>query len=132
MLPAAHRMRRRNDFTVTVRRGRRAGGEHVVLHVLTPERASAADPAAVSAPHGATSPVLVGFVVNKAVGPSVTRKLVTRRLRHLMAERLDRCPRGTRIVVRALPTSSTATYAALGDALDRGLDRAMRDLRTAS
>ncbi|WP_308211416.1 ribonuclease P protein component [Actinomadura rupiterrae] len=34
MLPSGHRMRRRDDFTLAVRRGRRAGRPTVVVHLL--------------------------------------------------------------------------------------------------
>jgi ribonuclease P protein component len=62
-----------------------------------------------------------GFVVSKAVGGSVVRHSVVRKLRHLMAERLDRLPPGSQLVVRAFPTAATASSAALGVALDRSL-----------
>ena len=64
-------------------------------------------------------PPQVGFVVSRAVGSAVTRNLVRRRLRHLAAAHLDRLPADTRVVVRALPRSTTATYAELGAALGR-------------
>ena len=113
MLPAAHRLRRRQDFSTTVRRGRRAGGDLLVVHLLV----DPADP---------TLPVRVGFVVPRAVGDAVRRKRVTRRLRHLIAERLDRLPSGATMVVRALPGSADAGFVALGAALDAGLDRCLR------
>jgi ribonuclease P protein component len=71
-----------------------------------------------------TAPARAGFVVGKVVGPAVVRNLVRRRLRHLVAARLDRLQPGTLLVVRATPPAASASYAALGDALDRGLDRA--------
>jgi ribonuclease P protein component len=71
----------------------------------------------------------VGFVVSRAVGAAVVRNRVRRRLRHLVADQLDRIPPGSRVVVRALPGSAVATYdqlgAALVAALDRALDRAV-------
>jgi putative membrane protein insertion efficiency factor len=67
------------------------------------------------------SPARAGFVVPRAVGPAVTRNRVKRRLRHLLATRLDTLPAGARVVVRALPASAAAGYPDLGAALDRGL-----------
>lgn len=56
-----------------------------------------------------------GFVVSKAVGNSVVRHRVTRRLRHVVAPRLAALPAGAMVVVRALPPAggaSSATFAA--------------------
>jgi ribonuclease P protein component len=115
VLPAVARLTRRDEFTCVLRRGRRAGRTLVVMHALIP------DP-----PAGPDSPASprVGLVVSKAVGGSVVRHRVARRLRHLMAERLDLLPAGTRIVLRALPRSAGADSARLG----RELDRALRTL----
>jgi ribonuclease P protein component len=67
----------------------------------------------------------VGFVVSKAVGPAVTRNRVKRRLRHLMRERLAGLDDGSLLVVRAQPAAAAATYADLGDELDRCLARVL-------
>lgn len=71
------------------------------------------------------SPTRAGFVVGRAVGPSVVRHLVQRRLRHLCRERLAGLPPGSQLVVRALPAASRATYQELGRDLDRCLQRAL-------
>ena len=65
----------------------------------------------------------VGFVVSKAVGNSVVRHRVSRRLRHPRAERLGQLPTGTAVVVRALAPAATATSAELGRDLDAALRR---------
>jgi ribonuclease P protein component len=65
----------------------------------------------------------VGFVVSKAVGNSVVRHRVSRRLRHQMAERLGQLPVGAAVVVRALPPAATASSAELGKDLDAALRR---------
>lgn len=122
MIPAAHRMRRRQDFTLAVRRGRRAGDETLVLHVLTPVQ----EPAVTSLDPTDEGPCRIGFVVPKAVGNAVVRKLVTRRLRHLVRERLGRVPDGSLVVVRALPASAEATYVDLGASLDTAWERVNR------
>lgn len=114
MLSAAHRLRRRVDFADTVRRGRRAARRTLVVHALVPPT------------DRPTDPVRAGFVVSRAVGGSVVRHQVARRLRHLMAERLDRAAPGTVIVVRALPPAAVATSAQLGQDLDAALARALR------
>ena len=70
-------------------------------------------------------PALVGFVVGKNVGGSVIRHRVARRLRAQMAQRLDRLPEGSRVVVRALPPAAGASSAQLGADLDAVLTKAV-------
>jgi ribonuclease P protein component len=113
MLTRPHRLTASRDFTAAVRAGRRAGTRTVVVHLL------AAPP-----DQRAPWPTKVGFVVGKAVGPAVTRNLVKRRLRALTRERLDSLPRGSTLVVRALPAAAHASYAALGTDVDRAVSRA--------
>ena len=117
MLSAPHRLSAAGDFRQAVRRGRRAGGPLVVVHLATGNVDKAT-----SRP-GGPAPARVGFVVSKAVGPAVTRNLVKRRLRHLMRARVERLRAGDLLVVRALPASAAASYGDLGTELDRCLDR---------
>ena len=114
MLPAAARLRRSEEFRVVLRRGSKAGRRRLVVHALTTDPSGAAD---------VTSAARAGFVVSKAVGNSVVRHRVTRRLRHLVSARLGTLPAGTSLVVRALPPSSTASSAELGSDLDAALRR---------
>jgi ribonuclease P protein component len=60
-------------------------------------------------------------VVSRAVGGSVVRHRVARRLRHLVRERLEDLPAGARLVVRALPPAADAPSSVLADDLDAGL-----------
>jgi ribonuclease P protein component len=112
VLAPAARLRRRDDFTRTVRAGRRAGRGSVVVHCLLPVDV-------------ADGPARVGFVVSKAIGNAVTRNLVVRRLRHLARPRLAGLPTGAMVVVRALPSSATLTFDRLGDDLDAALDASL-------
>ena len=105
-------MRRSADFTAAVRHGRRARRGSLVVH-----RCDGPD---------SSRPALVGFVVGRGVGGSVVRHRVTRRLRALMAARLDRLPAGSAVVVRALPPSAEASSAALATDQDAALDRVAR------
>ncbi|OLT29877.1 ribonuclease P protein component [Actinomadura sp. CNU-125] len=111
MLPSGHRMRRRDDFTLAVRRGRRAGRPTVVAHLLRRDE---------------TTPPLVGFIVSRAVGNAVVRNSVRRRLRHLMRGHLERVPAGSLLVVRANPRSGTARPDELAADLESALDRLLR------
>ncbi|HEY0166702.1 MAG TPA: ribonuclease P protein component [Jatrophihabitans sp.] len=109
MLPAAHRLRSAADFTAVTRRGRRVRSGSVVVYLLT-------DPAEPAASR-------VGLVVGKAVGASVVRHQVSRRLRAQLQDRLDRIPSGAKLVVRALPETAKASSAVLGHDLSRALDK---------
>ncbi|WP_086678905.1 ribonuclease P protein component [Amycolatopsis pretoriensis] len=115
MLPAAARLRRSEDFRVVLRRGSRAGKRRLVVHALTTDPSGAAD--------AVPSAARAGFVVSKAVGNSVVRHRVTRRLRHLVSARLGTLPPGSALVVRALPPAASASSAELGADLDAALRR---------
>ena len=110
MLPRGARLHRSTDFTEVVRRGRRASRSTLTVHLLL-------DP-------GCALPARAGLVVSKAVGGSVVRSQVSRRLRHQLRERLPALPYGTRLVVRAAPAAATAPSAVLGSDLDAALLRA--------
>jgi ribonuclease P protein component len=112
VLPAPARLRRREDFTRTVRRGRRAGRGTLVAHYLSPDLVPDAVPTA-----------RAGFVVGRAVGNSVVRHRTVRQLRHLVRDRYDRLPAGSLLVVRALPPAAGADSAGLARDLDAALDR---------
>lgn len=111
-------MRRRDDFTLAVRRGRRAGRPTVVVHLLHPDE-EPGEP-------GAAGPPLVGFIVARPVGNAVVRNTVRRRLRHLVRPHLDRLPAGSLLVVRANPRAGTARPGELAADLESALDRLLR------
>jgi ribonuclease P protein component len=89
----------------------------LTLHVAGP--ADGAGPADVGEP----APAQAGLVVSRAVGGSVVRSRTSRRLRHLLRDRLPALPPGTRVVVRAAPAAGAATSARLGADLDAALRR---------
>jgi ribonuclease P protein component len=133
VLPAPVRMRRREDFSLTVRRGRRAGSRTLVVHLLLPDPTPAApsptgtDPVPTPTPHRPTlAPARVGLVVSRAVGSAVTRNQVKRRLRALLSQRLALLPAGALVVVRANPASADASSGLLERDLDRALERLLR------
>ena len=104
---------------MVLRRGSRAGRRRLVVHALTTDPSGAAD----TVQSNTVSAARAGFVVSKAVGNSVVRHRVTRRLRHLVSARLGTLPPGSALVVRALPPSATASSAELGADLDAALRR---------
>lgn len=120
MLPRRHRLSRPEDFRGVLRRSRgdgrrrgRVGTDLLVVH------------AAMTAQAPPTRSPRVGFVVSKAVGNSVVRHRVVRRLRALVAARLHQLPPGTDLVVRAQRAASTASSDQLGAALDTALPRVL-------
>lgn len=113
MLPARHRMRRSTDFSAAVRSGRRAGRRCLVVHYLeTPDELITENSVAV-----------IGFVVSKAVGGSVVRHQVARRLRAAVRECLSDFPVGSRVVIRANPNAAHASVDELRGDIQSGLRR---------
>lgn len=108
MLPKANRVARAEDFRMTVRRGRRVSTPHALLYISG---------------KASTDPTRFGFIVSKAVGNSVTRNLVTRRLRSISREVLDVQGTGKDVVIRALPGSPEVPWASLHDEILAGLER---------
>ena len=123
MLSRNHRLHRPADFTEVVRRGRRSSRPLLTIHCLLAPELLAPE---LLGPEPASTPARAGLVVSKAVGDAVARHLVSRRLRHLLRERITSLPGGARIVVRAAPASGVATSAALGLDLDAALASVLR------
>lgn len=120
MLPARNRLRTGADFSAVTRArgGARAGSRLLVVH------ANQTDSRAVRPPR-------VGFVVSKSVGGAVVRNRVKRRLRALMASRLDAVPAGVDLVVRAQPAAADLPSGDLGVELDRLLGQVLGRVRPA-
>jgi ribonuclease P protein component len=126
VLPAANRLTRSQDFGLVVRRGRRAGRSRLVVHVLTSAASNGVAAEQRTSAQPTLDPSKVGFVVSKAVGNSVVRHRVSRKLRHLVRDRLAVLPPGTSLVVRALAPSADADSAELGRDLDAALHKVLR------
>ena len=67
---------------------------------------------------------MAGFAVSKAVGGAVIRNRVKRRLRAICSDILPGIPRGSSIVVRALPPAASATFAQLNADVRAATERA--------
>ena len=102
-------MRRSDDFAAVLRSGTRVRRGSLVVS-LNPELTDG-------------SPALVGLVVGRAVGNSVVRHRVSRRLRAQLSLRVDAFEAGSGTVVRALPDAARADSEALGRDLDAALTR---------
>lgn len=118
MLPAAHRVTDAASFREATRSGRRASSPTLVVHLVLDADTQ--------------DPPRAGFVVSKAVGGSVTRNRVKRRLRHLVRSRIDALPTGSRLVVRALPPSAEVSSRRLARDLDACVQRSLRAAREAT
>lgn len=99
---------------MTLRSALRSRRGALVLHQLP---ADGAEHASIG-----RQPARIGLVVSRAVGNSVHRHRVSRRLRAQVALRLDRFAAGSATVVRALPDAASASSAQLGADLEAALD----------
>lgn len=109
MLPAQYRMTRSTEFGVTVSQGAKAVQPDLVVYTLC-DRTSPPGPR-------------IGLVVSKAVGNSVQRHRVSRRLRHAARGVLDELGTSDRLVIRALPSSRYAISPRLEQELRTALQR---------
>ena len=111
MLPAQYRMTRSTDFGATVNKGVRAVQPDIVVHARRCGDSDQPGPK-------------VGLVVAKAVGNSVQRHRVARRLRHVARSVIAELDPADRVVIRALPSSRYAISARLEQQLRAALKRA--------
>ena len=96
----------------------------MVLHYL-PDRTAPSARGPVGGTSEAPAGPRAGFVVGKAVGNSVVRHRVTRRLRAVVLGELTRLPASADLVVRARPDAAEASSAQLREDLRSGLDRVL-------
>ena len=80
-----------------MRGGAKAGGRTAVVYLARTGNAQS----------------MAGFAVSRAVGGAVARNLIKRRLRAVVGGVLPSLPRGSWVVVRALPGASSVTYSDL-------------------
>lgn len=108
MLPVQYRMTRSADFGATVKQGRRAVQPDVIVYsrVVDDRPGDTTTATAGETPR-------VGLIIAKSVGSAVGRHRVARRLRHVAREVVDDLQPAERLVIRALPSSSGASSAAL-------------------
>ena len=93
VLPKPNRLRAGSDFNLITKTGARFSSPNLVLYA---NLAKTEDP-------------MVGFIVNRSVGGSVTRHLVTRKLRHNFASHLSKLPNNLMLVVRVLKSQTDYT-----------------------
>jgi ribonuclease P protein component len=114
VLPRHLRLTRPEDFRRTIRSGRKAVTDAVVVHGLV-------DSGLVAQERGGAQSPRIGVTVNKAVGGSVVRHRVARQIRHAVAERAEELPLGSTWVFRALPAA--AQGASVASDVHQGIDK---------
>jgi len=93
VLPKPNRLRAGSDFNLITKTGARFSSPNLVLYANLAK----------------TEQPKVGFIVNRSVGGSVTRHLVTRKLRHNFAGHLSKLPNNLMLVVRVLKSQTDYT-----------------------
>ena len=86
MLPKTNRLRVGSDFNRITKAGVRVSGENLVIYAALGEQEQPQ----------------IGFIVNRSVGGSVSRHLVTRKLRHNFVGYISTLPKQSMLVVRVL------------------------------
>ena len=94
MLPAPHRLRAAKDFSLTTRSGTKRSRGCVVVSGLWVA--------------GESGPARVGLAVGRAVGDSVARHAVARRIRGAVTPLVADLPPGSMWVIRGLPGAATS------------------------
>lgn len=118
MLPKRHKLTSPTEFKRTIKGGRRAGSRTLVVHVR--DRSTEPgdpDPSLTGGPR-------FGLVVSKAIGNAVARHSTSRKLRHTAHALVDKLPRATDVVIRALPAAGAANSAQLAADLAKALRKA--------
>jgi ribonuclease P protein component len=93
VLPKSNRLRVGSDFNRITKTGVRINSDNLVIY---------------AALEGDDQPQ-VGFIVNRSVGGSVIRHLVTRKLRHNFAAHIKALPNKSMLVVRVLKQQADYT-----------------------
>ncbi|WP_341995411.1 ribonuclease P protein component [Microbacterium sp. LWH7-1.2] len=95
MLARPNRLTRGSEYKAVVRRGRRCAGAHTITYVNRVVT---------------DGPARFGFIVSKQVGGAVVRNTVRRRLKALCFESIEAVAPGSEVVIRALPSSASASF----------------------
>jgi len=90
VLPKPNRLRAGSDFNLITKTGAHFSSPNLVLYANLAK----------------TDQPKIGFIVNRSVGGSVTRHLVTRKLRHNFASHIPVLPNNLMLVVRVLKSQN--------------------------
>ena len=109
MLPAINRLRRSADISAVTRAGLRVSRGSVVVHLRRRQSGGEGSKTGTSGSHVPR----VGLAVGKAVGNSVIRHRVARRIRAIAWASLPELPVDADIVIRALPDAGSRSFSDL-------------------
>jgi len=93
VLPKPNRLRVGSEFNLVTKTGSRFTSENLVIYALISK----------------SNQSQAGFIVNRSVGGSVIRHLVSRKLRHNLATQLPKLNQNLMLVVRVLKPSKNYT-----------------------
>ena len=103
MLPTTARLTSSSDFARATKSGIRVTTQHFVGYLyITP---------ATNVSEAETSSAKCGLIINKAVGGSVQRHRLARKVRHAVAPLISTLPAGSLFVVRALKQDGDSNIA---------------------
>jgi ribonuclease P protein component len=111
VLAKSNRVVRAADFRATMRTGKRFNAPHMVVYLRDREEGE---------------PSRFGFVISKAVGGSVVRNRLRRRMRAISYDLVKGGSTGKDIVVRALPGSASLDWSALRSEIVANIARSSR------
>ena len=106
VLSKPNRVVRAEDFRATMRKGRRVATEHAIFYLTA---------------RAGSEPARFGFVISKAVGGSVDRNRLRRRLRAIAHSEVSAGFTGRDIVVRVLPGSASLSWTTLQQEMVDGI-----------
>ena len=122
MLPKDARLTSSSDFARTTKSGSRATTDHFVGYLYI-------DPASKQLDEK-TSPK-AGLVISKAVGNSVQRHRLARKVRHAIAPNLSVLPDNSLLVIRALNQGESFSAAEITKLIKKVTERALKTKVTA-
>ncbi|MGR4010111.1 ribonuclease P protein component [Leucobacter sp. 1207-22] len=114
-----HRITRGDEYRQTVRSGRRVGGALCITHAVCHSQGADLEPEN-------STPARFGYIVSKAVGNSVMRNRIRRRMKTISERLIHAGLSDVDIVFRALPASAEASFEELEEELRRGVQKAMQ------
>lgn len=106
MLPASNRLRRSSEISSVTRGGLRVRRGVVVVHLQRRQ----ATGLGTRGPDAGSNVPRVGLAVGRAVGGSVVRHRVARRIRAIALALLPGLPDDADIVIRALPAAGSTSF----------------------
>lgn len=106
MLARENRLRSAEDFRSTMKFGRKASTDHLVVYMNQ---------------RNGSGKARFGFVVGKTVGNAVERNLVKRRARSLAKNNLSLFSENSDLVIRALPGTAQISWQTLSSEFDKAI-----------